>query len=88
MFFKRTHLRMVLAPLEKPMNVRPKLFQFVTGDIHQNLRAQNVGAAPDRMRAGVVGIGETGGHAIAQKFGKSDHDKLRDLHVNVSVQAG
>ena len=55
---------------KKAMNVRPKLFQLVTGGIQQNLRAQNVGVACESMGTGMVRVGEACGHAIAEEFGE------------------
>ena len=63
-------LRLVLGAQKKTMNVRPKLFQLVTGGIQQYLCAQNVGAACERMGAGMVRIGEACGQAITEEFGE------------------
>ena len=53
---------------ETTFNIRPKLFQFVGEDIHQDLRFHDVGGADDGMRTGMVGIGEAGSDAITDKF--------------------
>ena len=60
----------MLAAQKKTTNVRPKLFQLVTEGIHQNLCAQNVGVACERMGAGMVRIGEACGQAITEEFGE------------------
>ena len=41
---------------QKAVNVRPKLLQLVAEGIQQNLRAQDVGVARERVGAGVIRI--------------------------------
>ena len=53
---------------ETAAQVGPELFQFVGEDIHQNLCFHHVGGADDGVRAGMVGVGEAGSDAIADKF--------------------
>lgn len=50
--------------------VRPKLLQLVASDIQQNLCAQNVGVAGERMGTRMVEVGGARGQSVTEEFGE------------------
>ncbi|HXX22633.1 MAG TPA: hypothetical protein VEO19_05730 [Terriglobia bacterium] len=82
---------MVEEAQKEPTKVRPKLLQLVTSDIQQNLFAQNVGVAGERMGTWMVEVGGACGQTIAKKLGEielnfSRRVRARDQHPRAGLR--